>query len=105
MGLLPARFSMLLTRGGEERAVGIDQVGDFHALHVGILADMRPAPAVDPGHRHADLVVGPQDSAGRFGAGDHEVGMDAAGGGCSQSGGGKLDETAAGQSRHGEDSL
>ena len=66
---------------------------------------MLHAPAVDSGHRHADRVVGPQDSAGRFGAGDDEIGMDAAGGGRSQSGGGKLDETAAGQSRHGEGSL
>ncbi len=104
-GPVAGTFLDALDRGGEERAVGIDQVGDFHPLHFGILANMRPAPAVDPGYRHADLVVGPQDSAGRFGAGNDEVGMDAAGGGCSQSGGGKLDETAAGQSRHGEDSL
>ena len=72
---------------GEERAVGIDQVGDFHPFHIGVLADMLPTPAVDAGHRHTDRIVGPQDAAGRFRAGDHEVGMDSAGRGGSQSGG------------------
>ena len=82
-GLVAGTFLDALGNGAEERTVGIDQVGDFHPLHAGILADMRPAPAVDPGHRHTDLVVGPEHSGGRFGSGDHEVGMDAAGGGCS----------------------
>ena len=97
LGPLAGELLDALDAGGEERAVGIDEVGDFHPLHIGILANVRPAPAVDSGHGHTDSVVGSQDSRGRFGAANCEIGVDTAGSSCSQSGGGKLDETAAGE--------
>ena len=44
--LLPARL--------EQAAVGVDQVGDLHALKAEVLIDVGAALPVDPGHADAD---------------------------------------------------
>ncbi len=49
--------------------VGIDEIGDLHALHAREGADMRIAPAMQSGDAQADDFVGPEHAARRFGAG------------------------------------
>ena len=40
--------------------IGIDQVGDRHIGHLHIFVDVRPAPAVEPGHGYADRIIRPR---------------------------------------------
>src|SRR5206468_4157668 len=52
--------------------VGVDQVGDLYALHLGERIDMAAAPAVEPGDAEPDRVVGPDHPARRLGPTDGE---------------------------------
>ncbi len=62
----------LLDLGGEEAAVGIDEVGDADAFDVFVFADVTVAAAIDAGDGDANGFVGAAEIACRFGAGDEE---------------------------------
>src|SRR5262249_34026196 len=59
-----------LAAGLEQARIGVDQVGDLHALEAEVLVDVAHALAVDAGHPNAAGVVRPQHPARGLGAGD-----------------------------------
>lgn len=58
--------------GGEEAAIGIDEIGDLDVFQAEVFVDVAVAAAVDSGDGDADGFVSAAEIAGGFGAGDEK---------------------------------
>src|SRR5262249_24578606 len=72
----------LLTPGGKQAAVGVEQVRDLYVFEGEILIDVGIPLAVDAGDADADDLVGAADAAGGLGAGNGDEGKNGTGRGC-----------------------
>jgi len=61
-----------LELGGEEAAIGIDEIGDLDVFHAEVFADVTVAAAIDAGDGDANGFVCAAEIACGFGAGDEK---------------------------------